>query len=272
MENFQTSSNTSHLNALTADKTMSHVITHAHGAPRATHEHAKQFDFSRYLVIGPENLPAQVGSLTVEDVVCASVEEGFTCVQIRSKVLSARDLIALVQRVDSALVHRTLRDKVCLVINDRLDCVLAARDAGARVDGIHVGQSDIPPEVCRHYLGEHAVVGLSAPAADIVHYIAHVKTHSISYFGVAPYHVTPSKPDCATTSTGETIYISADDIQRLAQISTVPLIVGGGVQQADLECLKRSGATGFFVISAVCSAENPRLAARALCSTWNTLA
>ena len=181
-------------------------------------------------------------------------------------------MIALVQRVDSALVHRTLRDKVCLVINDRLDCVLAARDAGARVDGIHVGQSDIPPEVCRHYLGEHAVVGLSAPAADIVHYIAHAKTHSISYFGVAPYHVTPSKPDCDTTSTGETIYISADDIQRLAQISTVPLIVGGGVQQADLECLKRSGATGFFVISAVCSAENPRLAARALCSTWNTLA
>ena len=60
MENFQTSSNTSHLNALTADKTMSHVITHAHGAPRATHEHAKQFDFSRYLVIGPENLPAKV--------------------------------------------------------------------------------------------------------------------------------------------------------------------------------------------------------------------
>lgn len=236
-------------------------------APRSK----QPFDFSRYLVIGPENLPAGAGSLSVEDVVCASVEEGFSCVQIRSKVLCARDLIALVQRVDSALQQHALRNKVCLLINDRLDCVLAARDAGANVDGIHVGQSDIPPEVCRHYLGEHAVVGLSAPAADIVHYIAHAKTRAISYFGVAPYHVTPSKPDCDTTSTGETIYISADDIQRLAQVSSVPLIVGGGVQQADLACLKRAGASGFFVISAVCSAQNPRLAARALCSTWNAL-
>lgn len=54
--------------------------------------------------------------------------------------------------------------KVALLIDDRLDCVLAAREQGIAVDGVHVGQSDIPVEVCRKLLGPDAIVGLSAVA------------------------------------------------------------------------------------------------------------
>ena len=49
-------------------------------------------------------------------------------------------------------------DTVALLVDDRLDVVLAAREAGVKVDGIHVGQTDIPVEVCRKLLGPDSIV------------------------------------------------------------------------------------------------------------------
>ena len=42
---------------------------------------------------------------------------------------------------------------------DRLDVVYAARQQGVKVDGVHVGQTDIPVEACRSLLGPDAIVG-----------------------------------------------------------------------------------------------------------------
>ena len=37
----------------------------------------------------------------------------------------------------------------------------------------------------------------------------------------------------------------------------MPIVVGGGVKKADLPQLKATGVDGFFVVSAVCSADDP---------------
>ena len=51
----------------------------------------KRFDLSAYLVVGPENTKGRPVVTIIKDAVVA----GFTCVQIRSKVASARELIGL---------------------------------------------------------------------------------------------------------------------------------------------------------------------------------
>lgn len=113
-------------------------------------------DISAYLVIGPENTKGR----SVASVAKQALEAGFTCIQIRSKECSARELIDCTRQVAQVIADLGKSDSVVLLVDDRLDVVLAAREQGIKVDGIHVGQSDIPVEVCRKFLGESAVVGL----------------------------------------------------------------------------------------------------------------
>ena len=124
-------------------------------------------DISAYLVVGPENTMGR----PVSDIVRAAVQAGFTCVQIRSKTASARELIALTGQAAAVLAEEGCSERAALLVDDRLDVVLAARKQGIKVDGVHVGQSDIPPEICRAFLGEDAIVGLSAPTGELLDYV-----------------------------------------------------------------------------------------------------
>ena len=96
-------------------------------------------DISAYLVLGPENTLGR----PVGDVVAQALDAGFTCIQVRSKVASAREIIALTGDAAQAIAQAGKTGQVALLIDDRLDCVLAAREQGIAVDGVHVGQSDI---------------------------------------------------------------------------------------------------------------------------------
>ena len=125
-----------------------------------------------------------------------AVEAGFTCVQIRSKIATARELIELTRQAAEVIAQAGKSEKVALLVDDRLDVVLAAQKQGIKVDGIHVGQADIPVEVCREYLGEDAVIGLSARTHEMFEYIRTVEVSQIDYFGIGPLHETSTKPDC----------------------------------------------------------------------------
>lgn len=106
------------------------------------------FNIKAYLVIGPENTKGRDVIEIIED----AIRAGFTFIQIRSKEASARDLIDISLRASDLIDKMGKRDEVALVVNDRLDVILAARDCGANIDGIHIGQSDIPVDTCRKYL------------------------------------------------------------------------------------------------------------------------
>lgn len=226
----------------------------------------KALDLSAYLVIGPEN----TRSRPVEAIVKSAVKAGFTCVQIRSKTASARELIELARRAAEAIADAGKAARTTLLVDDRLDVVLAARKQGIAVDGIHVGQSDIPAEVCREYLGEDAVVGLSAPAHELLGYVATADVRGIDYFGVGPLHETKTKPDCGLNTDGKIVTRSLSAIAELARMSPVPIVVGGGVKLADLPGLAESGAAGFFVVSAVCEADDPGLEAAKMVNSWRS--
>lgn len=227
----------------------------------------ENFDISAYLVVGPENTLGR----PVEDIVRAAVRGGFTCVQIRSKEASARELIECTERAAETIASEHRADRVALLVDDRLDVVLAARLRGVKVDGIHVGQTDIPVDVCRKLLGEEAVVGLSARTEELLDYVKHVDTAEIDYFGAGPLHETATKPDCGMDSAGHVITRSYAELKELAEISPIPVVVGGGVKLADIPELVQTGVGGFFVVSAVAGAEHPEQAAEELVNAWNSI-
>ncbi|MFV0636105.1 thiamine phosphate synthase [Mitsuokella sp. WILCCON 0060] len=224
----------------------------------------EKLDISAYFVVGPENTLGR----PVKDVIRAAVENGFTCLQIRSKVASARELIALCGEAAAVLKDLGREKEVVLLVDDRLDVVLAARDAGIKVDGIHVGQSDIPVSVCRKLLGPDSVVGLSARTHELLDYVRHADTKDIDYFGAGPLHETPTKKDCGRDLDGHIITRSFEELTKLHEISPVPVVVGGGVKAKDLPELKKTGVDGFFVVSAVTGAKDPAAAAKELVSVW----
>ncbi|MDK6804689.1 thiamine phosphate synthase [Aerococcus sp. UMB7834] len=224
----------------------------------------KNFDLSAYLIIGPENTPDR----SPLDIIQLALEAGFTFIQIRSKILDAKPWIELTIQAADLIKKMGLQDKVSLVVNDRLDVVLAAREAGAKVDGIHVGQTDLPVALCRKYLGPDAIIGLSATALELIDYVKHEDVSEVDYFGAGPLHASPSKPEAGHFEGQDLVTRTYDELEQLAQVSPIPVTIGGGVTLADLPDLAQTGVDSFFVISAVTAAEDPGQAAKDLVSSW----
>ena len=236
-----------------------------------------KFDVSAYLILGREN----TNDRSVKDIVKQAVQAGFTFIQVRSKQESALELIEDCRDVADALRELGKSQEVALVVDDRLDVVLAAREQGIKVDGIHVGQTDIPVSVCRKYLGPDSIIGLSAPTKHLIDYVKNYNNKKdtedknscdsldIDYFGAGPVHETSTKPDCGMDENGKVITKTFEELTQLAEVSPVPVVVGGGVKAKDIADLKKTGVDGFFVVSAVTNADNPYKAAEELVDLWN---
>ncbi|NPD32302.1 thiamine phosphate synthase [Eggerthellaceae bacterium zg-997] len=229
-----------------------------------------RLDISAYLVLGPEN----VGGRRVAEVARAAIDAGFTCVQVRSKTCSARELIACTVAVAQTIDEAGMAGRVALLVNDRLDVMLAARDQGVRVDGVHVGQDDVPVELCRAHVGAHGIVGLTVTPDELRRYReggdpeARLQLPALDYFGVGPLRETATKPDCGRDAHGTMRTLDEVELASLVRASPLPLVVGGGVGKADLPMVARTNAAGFFVVSAVCAAADPGVAAAELVAAW----
>ena len=225
----------------------------------------ENLDISKYFVVGPENTNGRPVKRMIEAVINA----GFTCVQIRSKEASALELIDLTRMAAEVICKVGKSDKVALLVDDRLDVVLAAREMGIKVDGIHVGQTDIPVDICRKFLGANSIIGLSARAHELFEYIRTADVSNVDYFGAGPLHESITKPDCGQDDDGKIITRSFDDLKKLAGLSPVPVVVGGGVTINDIPQLAATGVDGFFVVSAIAGAENPEKASLELAEAWD---
>jgi len=224
----------------------------------------KKLDISAYFVVGPENTKGRDVAQMIFDV----VQAGFTCIQIRSKTASAKELIALTTQAAHAIANAGKTNEVTLLVNDRLDVVLAALAQGVKVDGIHVGQDDIPVDVCRQLLGNDLVIGLTAGPEELAAYLKSGDTSLIDYFGIGPLRETATKPDCGLAPNGQVLTQSPDTIKKWTQASPLPLIIGGGVKPEDLPTLAQTGIAGFFVVTAISESDNPKAAAAQMVEAW----
>ncbi|HEY8907561.1 MAG TPA: thiamine phosphate synthase [Rhodoferax sp.] len=182
---------------------------------------------------------------TLTDVVLAAVQGGVTCVQLREKQASTRDFVALACALNELL--RPLG--VPLVINDRIDVALAS---GAQ--GVHLGQSDLSVEQARRLLPQQVFIGLSVETMEDV---ARAAGQPVDYLGVSPIYPTPTKTDTAAPW-------GLDGLRQVRAVTDLPLVAIGGIHLGNAAEVLQAGADGLAVVSALCSADDPASAARAL--------
>ncbi|MFC8231856.1 thiamine phosphate synthase [Streptomyces sp. NPDC057284] len=210
-------------------------------------------DLSVYLVTDTAQCAARGRS--VAETVALAVAGGVTAVQIREKHVDGGEFLRTVLEVAAVLPER-----VALIVNDRVDVFLAARAAGARVTGVHVGQSDLPPAAVRELIGEDAVLGLSAATPAELRAAAEDPA-GIHHVGIGALRATRTKADAPAA-------LGRAGFARLARPSGLPAVAIGGITPDDLPHLREAGAVGAAVVSGICAAEDPRAAARAYARAW----
>ena len=181
----------------------------------------------------------------LDEVVGAAVQGGVSCVQLREKQLNTRDFVALAQSLKALLSAR----RIPLVINDRIDVALAC---GA--DGVHLGQSDMPVQEARRLLPAEVFIGWSVETPQDVQRASQLP---VDYLGVSPVFATPTKTDTSTPW-------GLDGLRQVRAATALPLVAIGGIHHGNAVQVLQAGADGLAVVSAICSANDPRSAAAQL--------
>lgn len=180
----------------------------------------------------------------LDEFVTACVRGGVDVVQLRDKHHDDRSVHA-----GASLLAGRCRDLgVPFLVNDRPDIALAV---GA--DGVHVGQDDVTPVLCRQVLGDDAIVGLSTHSEGE---LARALEEPVTYLSAGPVSATPTKPGRPGTG--------PDYPALAARRATVPVFVTGGVTTETIPALVALGLRHFVVVRALTEARDPERAARDL--------
>jgi len=176
----------------------------------------------------------------------AACAGGAAVVQLRAKHATDREVLAFAREI-----RAMTRDAGALFfVNDRFDLALLA---GA--DGVHLGQTDLPPARLPPDARQKLLVGRSSHTPEQ----ARAATQEgVAYVAFGPLFGTRSK-DSAYDARG---------LAALAEVAAIaaplPVIAIGGIDASRAGDAIRAGAAGIAVISAVAGAADPVAATRAL--------
>jgi thiamine-phosphate diphosphorylase len=160
------------------------------------------------------------------------------------------------QLPDLRAIHALcLEHAALLIVNDHADLalVLARSRGGPTGLGVHVGQKDLPVTEVRAIVPETLILGASTNNPEEARAAA---AAGANYIAVGDIFGTASKEGTRAASP-----------ERLAEVRAavaVPVFGIGGINAANVREVMAAGAAGVAVISAVCSAEDPRAAAAEL--------
>ncbi len=178
---------------------------------------------------------------------------GVRAVQLREPDLPTRELLDLAKDLRAL----TSKHRAQLLINDRLDLALAV---GA--DGVHLRASSLPVAAARRVMGPERLVGVSTHSVDEV---MRAQQDGADFAVLGPIYDTPSK-----RGFGAPIGLGA--IEKAAAECRIPLFAIGGVSPSRAVELRRAGASGVALISAVLSVPAVGEATADLLRRWNDAA
>lgn len=241
------------------------------------------YDWSLYLVTDTEQCAA--AGRTVPQTAAEAVAGGVGIVQIRDKHASdaevaalTRDTISVIEAAGRSITPTTQAPAptpaapserpVAVFVDDRLEVVKSLRAEGLDVH-IHMGQTDEPVEDVRAVLGPDPLVGLSAgtPAEfSIAGSLRDATTGTalVDLVGIGPVHDT-------TTKAGAPAGIGPERTAALASIAAemgLPAVAIGGITADRAPALRDAPLLGICVVSAICTAADPRAAANAIRSAY----
>lgn len=189
--------------------------------------------------------------------VAAAVAGGVHTVQLRDKEADLDDHLRQLTHLAEVIDGRAR-----LIVNDRLDVVVAARSRGLPVHGVHLGQLDDAAVAARAELGPEAIVGLTANTVAHLEAVAALPGGTVDYLGVGVIRPT-------TTKTDHPEALGIEGFGRFAARTPLPCVAIGGVRPEDAGPLRRAGAGGAAVVSALCAAPDPETVARGLRTDWD---
>lgn len=195
-----------------------------------------------YVITDPDS------DLPVAEQALAAVRGGASLVQIRDKYASDADLAALVAMLlpqVSALGGR-------LIVNDRIEVALRT---GAH--GVHIGQGDGDPAALRQRMPPGMILGLSVETVAQARRVP----ECVDYIGAGPVRATATKPDHAAP-------IGMEGLAAILAAAGRPGYAIGGIGPGDAAAVRRAGAIGLAVVTAVTRARDPQAATAALVAEW----
>ena len=184
--------------------------------------------------ITAENLSAGRTNMAV---VSAMLQAGIRVVQYREKEKPAG------ARYEECLQLRRLAADygAVFIVDDFVDLALAVE-----ADGVHIGQSDLPPQAVRRLLGNNMVIGLSTHEPSEL-MAANALSGIVDYFGAGPVFATNTKKDAAS-ATGLTY------IEYAAAAAKCPFVAIGGIKEHNIAAVGQAGADMAAVVSDITGA------------------
>lgn len=160
---------------------------------------------------------------------------GVDAVQLRAK----SQPVALVSRLARELRPVAAAAGVPFILNDYPELA-----AAAEMDGVHVGQDDLPVAEARKLAGGAGrIVGKSTHS--VAQAVAALE-EAPDYIGFGPLFATPTKPDYKP--------IGTDEIRLVHELVKIPIFCIGGVKLENLEAVLNAGARRVVIVSGILQA------------------
>ena len=178
-------------------------------------------------------------------VLTQALKAGSPAIQLRERDLATKDLLALADEIQQLATPRGSQ----LLMNDRLDLALSLEGAG-----VHLRSNSLPVSVARRIIGPHRLLGVSVHS---VNEAVEAEAGGADYVVLGPIYDTPSKHMYGPP-------LGLAKLEEAARAVRVPIIGIGGATPARACDMRRAGAFGVAVITAVLGAEDVEAATRAL--------
>lgn len=197
-----------------------------------------QFSYLLYLVISEKDCAGRDLIQVAEQAILGGVD----IIQLREKKSFAIPFLKKAKQ----LKEITDRYNIPLIINDNFQI---ARQVEA--EGIHVGNSDMPPSLIREkWIEKGKIIGYSIEHLDQLNN----KQASMSdYLGISPVFKTTTKTDTVTEW-------GLEGIETIRTLTKKPLVAIGNMNHKNAKAVLNAGADCIAVVSAICGAENPQKA------------
>jgi len=177
----------------------------------------------------------RLSRLSHAEQVARLIDGGASLIQLRDKTSAPRDFL----REAEAALTVARKNNVHLIINDRVDIALVL---GA--DGVHLGQSDLPPEAARRLLKTGSIIGVSTHTLEQAQLASRM---TVDYVAFGPIFETATKTDHEPIAGLEGLRSAR------AILGDLPLVAIGGITGENAGTVFGAGANSVAVISALLS-------------------
>lgn len=197
-------------------------------------------DFKLYLILDVEVLSSlnRDPIETARQAICAGVD----ILQLRAKDLTDHQIL----KIGQAIKKVCSKGKALFLLNDRPDLAHILD-----IDGVHLGQDDLPIKEARKILGKNKIIGFSTHSTAQA--IAAEK-QGVDYIGLGPIFTTETKPDFTP--------IGIKVISKVKAKINIPFLAIGGINLENIHQVLASGSQRIAICRAIVAAKNISLTIR----------